>query len=104
MTDGSGVRQMSFPVALANAGAERFDVVYYLGARRRLPFADGGPDVHTVQRLALGHGCPSEHGKSWIHVYYVDHPVHSAKNSRDLSFNFRKRSHSGQNSVRVSSA
>jgi len=71
-TDGSGARQMSFPVSLADRSAERLDIIDYFGPRRRSALAYGGPDIQAIQRLALGRGRAGQFGESGIHVHDVN--------------------------------
>src|SRR5262245_32403962 len=66
------------PVAIANGGAERLDVINQLFPRRRLALADGLPDIHSVQRFAFGGRCAGEFGECRIHVHSMYHPVDRA--------------------------
>jgi hypothetical protein len=38
---------------LADAGTKRLAVIDDLGARQRFPPADGGPDIHAIERCIL---------------------------------------------------
>src|SRR6218665_3359849 len=65
-----------FPIALADAATERLDVVEELRAGRRFAFRDGVPDVHAVERLALGYGGAGQRGNRGINVYGVNDAIH----------------------------
>jgi hypothetical protein len=56
------------PVAIANAAAERLDVVDNLLARRRLTFAKRWPDVYAIERLAVLAACARERGRRRIQI------------------------------------
>src|SRR5262249_24619660 len=42
-----------FPIALAETGAERLDVIDNLGTRRRFGFADSAPNIQPIERFTL---------------------------------------------------
>src|SRR5262245_32163634 len=66
------------PIAVANGSAEWLDAINNFRPWRRLAFADGSPDIHSVQRFALVSRCTGEFGQCRIHVHSVHYSIDGA--------------------------